>query len=47
MVQGLCELNEANPADHTPDNPEDFFNRVGPREWFMLDTKYTGTEHAQ
>ena len=39
MLEGLCELNGANPADYAPSSPADFFNLVGMAEWRDIDTR--------
>jgi 2-methylisocitrate lyase-like PEP mutase family enzyme len=47
MLEGLCELNGGNVADHLPSRPADFFNLVGMAEWLDLDTKYAGLEEVR
>jgi 2-methylisocitrate lyase-like PEP mutase family enzyme len=44
MLEGLCELNGGNIADHLPTRPAEFFNLVGMAEWLALDAKYARTE---
>ena len=44
MLEGLCELNGGNIADHLPTRPAEFFNLIGMAEWLALDTKYARTE---
>jgi 2-methylisocitrate lyase-like PEP mutase family enzyme len=46
MLEGLCELNGGNVADHLPSRPAEFFNLVGMAEWLDLDTKYARLEHS-
>src|SRR6201991_3031336 len=46
MLEGLCELNGASPADYAPATPADFFNLVGMAEWRDLDEKLAGKEAA-
>jgi 2-methylisocitrate lyase-like PEP mutase family enzyme len=47
MLEGLCELNSQNVADHLPGRPADFFNLVGMAEWLALDTKYARLEQVR
>jgi 2-methylisocitrate lyase-like PEP mutase family enzyme len=47
MLEGLCELNGGNVADHLPSRPAEFFNLVGMAEWLDLDTKYARLEQAR
>jgi 2-methylisocitrate lyase-like PEP mutase family enzyme len=42
ILEGLCELNGANPADYAPTSPADFFNLVGMSEWRELDEQLAG-----
>ena len=44
MLEGLCELNGGNIADHLPTRPAEFFNLVGMAECLALDAKYGRTE---
>jgi 2-methylisocitrate lyase-like PEP mutase family enzyme len=44
MLEGLCELNGGNPADHAPTTPADFFNLVGLAEWRDLDARLASKE---
>ena len=44
MLEGLCELNGGNVADHLPTRPAEFFNLVGMAEWLALDAKYARLE---
>ena len=44
MLEGLCELNGASPADYAPTTPADFFNLVGMAEWRDLDEKLAAKE---
>jgi 2-methylisocitrate lyase-like PEP mutase family enzyme len=46
MLEGLCELNGASPADYAPTTPADFFNLVGMAEWRDLDEKLAAKEAA-
>jgi 2-methylisocitrate lyase-like PEP mutase family enzyme len=46
MLEGLCELNGGNIADHLPTQPAEFFNLVGMAEWLTLDTKYARLEDS-
>lgn len=39
ILEGLCELTGADPADFAPTSPADFFNLVGMAEWQQLDEK--------
>jgi 2-methylisocitrate lyase-like PEP mutase family enzyme len=47
MLEGLCELNGGNVADHLPSRPAEFFNLVGMAEWLDLDTKYARLEEVR
>jgi 2-methylisocitrate lyase-like PEP mutase family enzyme len=47
MLEGLCELNGGNVADHLPSRPTEFFNLVGMAEWLDLDTKYARLEEVR
>jgi 2-methylisocitrate lyase-like PEP mutase family enzyme len=47
MLEGLCELNGGNVADHLPSRPAEFFNLVGMAEWLDLDTKYAHLEEVR
>jgi 2-methylisocitrate lyase-like PEP mutase family enzyme len=47
MLEGLCELNGSNVADHLPSRPAEFFNLVGMAEWLDLDTKYARLEEVR
>jgi 2-methylisocitrate lyase-like PEP mutase family enzyme len=47
MLEGLCELNGGNVADHVPSRPAEFFNLVGMAEWLDLDTKYARLEEVR
>ncbi|MGA9490454.1 MAG: isocitrate lyase/PEP mutase family protein [Mycobacterium sp.] len=44
VLEGLCELNGGNVADHLPTRPAEFFNLVGMAEWLALDAKYARLE---
>lgn len=46
MLEGLCELNGGNVADHLPTRPAEFFNLVGMAEWLALDARYARLEHS-
>jgi len=46
MLEGLCQLNGGNVADHLPTRPAEFFNLVGMAEWLDLDAKYARLEHS-
>jgi 2-methylisocitrate lyase-like PEP mutase family enzyme len=46
MLEGLCELNGGNVADHLPTRPAEFFNLVGMAEWLALDAKYARMEDS-
>jgi 2-methylisocitrate lyase-like PEP mutase family enzyme len=46
MLEGLCELNGGNVADHLPSKPAEFFNLVGMAEWLALDAKYAQLEDS-
>jgi 2-methylisocitrate lyase-like PEP mutase family enzyme len=46
MLEGLCELNGGNVADHLPTRPAEFFNLVGMADWLTLDAKYARLEHS-
>ncbi|MFZ3272514.1 MAG: isocitrate lyase/PEP mutase family protein [Mycobacterium sp.] len=46
MLEGLCELNGRNVADHLPTRPAEFFNLVGMAEWLVLDAKYARMEDS-
>ncbi|MGA9612214.1 MAG: isocitrate lyase/PEP mutase family protein [Mycobacterium sp.] len=46
MLEGLCELNGRNVADHQPTRPAEFFNLVGMAEWLALDAKYARMEDS-
>ncbi|MFZ3302964.1 MAG: isocitrate lyase/PEP mutase family protein [Mycobacterium sp.] len=46
MLEGLCELNGRNVADHLPTRPAEFFNLVGMAEWLALDAKYARMEDS-
>jgi 2-methylisocitrate lyase-like PEP mutase family enzyme len=46
MLEGLCELNGGNVADHLPTRPAEFFNLVGMAEWLALDAKYARLEDS-
>lgn len=47
MLEGFCELNGSDIADHLPGRPAEFFNLVGMAEWLELDTSYAPLEHAR
>ncbi len=47
MLEGFCELNGGNVADHLPSRPADFFNLVGMAEWLDLDAKYARLEEVR
>src|SRR6201999_2974143 len=47
MLEGLCELNGGNIADHLPTRPAEFFNLVGMAEWLDLDAKYARLEEVR
>ena len=47
MLEGLCELNGGNVADHLPSRPAEFFNLVGMAEWLDLDAKYARLEEVR
>src|SRR5882757_8715079 len=47
MLEGLCELNGGNLADHLPSKPAEFFNLVGMAEWLDLDAKYARLEEVR
>jgi 2-methylisocitrate lyase-like PEP mutase family enzyme len=47
MLEGLCELDGGNVADHLPSRPAEFFNLVGMAEWLDLDTKYARLEEVR
>jgi 2-methylisocitrate lyase-like PEP mutase family enzyme len=47
MLEGLCELNGSNVADHLPSRPADFFNLVGMAEWLDLDAKFAHLEEVR
>ena len=47
MLEGLCELNGGNLADHLPTKPAEFFNLVGMAEWLDLDAKYARLEEVR
>jgi 2-methylisocitrate lyase-like PEP mutase family enzyme len=47
MLEGLCELNGQNVADHLPSRPAEFFNLVGMAEWLALDAKYARLEEVR
>src|ERR1700744_1450867 len=47
MLEGLCELNGGNLADHLPRKPAEFFNLVGMAEWLDLATKYARLEEVR
>ncbi len=47
MLEGLCELNGENVADHLPSRPAEFFNLVGMAEWLALDATYTRLEEVR
>ncbi len=47
MLEGFCELNGSDIADHLPGRPAEFFNLVGMAEWLELDTTYAPLEHAR
>jgi 2-methylisocitrate lyase-like PEP mutase family enzyme len=47
MLEGLCELNGGNVADHLPSRPAEFFNLIGMAEWLDLDAKYATLEDAR
>jgi 2-methylisocitrate lyase-like PEP mutase family enzyme len=47
MLEGFCELNGENIADHLPSRPAEFFNLVGMAEWLDLDAKYARWEDAR
>jgi 2-methylisocitrate lyase-like PEP mutase family enzyme len=47
MLEGLCELNGGNVADHLPGRPAEFFNLVGMAEWLELDSKYARLEEVR
>jgi 2-methylisocitrate lyase-like PEP mutase family enzyme len=47
MLEGFCELNGENIADHLPSRPAEFFNLVGMAEWLDLDAKYARLEDAR
>jgi 2-methylisocitrate lyase-like PEP mutase family enzyme len=47
MLEGLCELNGGNLADHLPSKPAEFFNLVGMAEWLDLDAKYAPLEEVR
>jgi 2-methylisocitrate lyase-like PEP mutase family enzyme len=47
MLEGLCELNGGNVADHLPSRPAEFFNLVGMAEWLDLDAKYATLEDVR
>jgi 2-methylisocitrate lyase-like PEP mutase family enzyme len=47
MLEGLCELNGGNVADHLPSRPAEFFNLIGMAEWLDLDTKYARLEEVR
>jgi 2-methylisocitrate lyase-like PEP mutase family enzyme len=47
MLEGLCELNGGNVAEHLPGRPAEFFNLVGMAEWLDLDAKYATLEDVR
>lgn len=47
MLEGLCELNGENVADHLPSRPAEFFNLVGMAEWLALDATYARLEEVR
>jgi 2-methylisocitrate lyase-like PEP mutase family enzyme len=47
MLEGFCELNGGNVADHLPSRPAEFFNLVGMAEWLELDATYARLEDAR
>ena len=47
MLEGLCELNGENVADHLPSRPAEFFNLVGMADWLDLDATYAHLEEAR
>lgn len=47
MLEGFCELNGGNVADHLPSRPAEFFNLVGMAEWLDLDAKYARLEEVR
>lgn len=47
MLEGLCELNGENVADHLPGRPAEFFNLVGMAEWLALDAAYARLEEVR
>jgi 2-methylisocitrate lyase-like PEP mutase family enzyme len=47
MLEGMCELNGGNIADHLPSKPAEFFNLVGMAEWLDLDAKYARLEEVR
>src|ERR1700756_629055 len=47
MLEGLCELNGGNLANHLPSKPAEFFNLVGMAEWLDLDAKYARLEEVR
>jgi 2-methylisocitrate lyase-like PEP mutase family enzyme len=47
MLEGMCELNGGNIADHLPSKPAEFFNLVGMAEWLDLDAKYAHLEEVR
>jgi 2-methylisocitrate lyase-like PEP mutase family enzyme len=47
MLEGMCELNGGNIADHLPSKPAEFFNLVGMAEWLDLDAKYARMEEVR
>jgi 2-methylisocitrate lyase-like PEP mutase family enzyme len=39
-LQAMCDLVGADPADHLPATPQDFFNLVGMAQWAAIDRRY-------
>jgi 2-methylisocitrate lyase-like PEP mutase family enzyme len=47
MLEGLCELNGANVAEHLPSRPAEFFNLIGMADWLELDARFARLEEAR